>query len=454
MRGRLRRIAVLAFAALAATAGVALATGAAGDIVGADGSIQGCYQKNNGQLRVVSSAGECRPSELPVRWSQRGPQGPQGIQGLQGVRGPTGATGPQGPQGPQGEPGEQGEPGADGADGRDGVDGADGEDGATGPAGPEGPPGPGFVGSACTVPGGGEGTVRMTVAANGGIALTCQTAGSATCPSPLPSYPNSTTVCNAAGVVSIVCDSGFVNANGQIGDGCEVSGSTPEVCNGIDDDGDGVVDEGTGGQPSGNGVLVCQNGTLVLQCNAGVAGPTCQINLMTDVANCGAVGNSPPAGLNVASWVCVNGTLRIAQCQAGWSDANNSPVDGCETALDTDPAGNTQGTAIFLGTMDCFDTPSHGISGQISGANDHDWYRIRADGGWACLNDLDVTGFACAGGCSPFVAYDLITNQAVRANLTGPTSGMSYSDDTDIFIHVHALNPPASPVGWSMQFDL
>jgi len=345
MRGRLRRIAVLASAALVATAGVALATGAAGDIVGADGSIQGCYQKNNGQLRVVASAGECRPSELPVRWSQRGPegtQGPQGIQGPQGVRGPTGATGPQGPQGEQGEPGE---PGADGADGRDGVDGADGEDGEDGAAGPAGPPGPGFVGSGCTLPGGADGTVRMTVTANGSIALTCQAAGSSACPSPLPGYPNSTTACSDEGVISIVCDAGFVDANGLIG-------------------------------------------------------------------------------------------------------------DGCETPLDADPTGNTQATAVFLGPMDCFDSPSHGISGQISGANDHDWYRIRASGGTFCLNDLDVTGFGCSVPCSPFVAYDLMTNQATRTNLTGPSTGMSYSDDTDIFIHVHALNPSASPVGWSMQFNL
>jgi hypothetical protein len=30
--------------------------------------IYGCYQKNNGQLRIVNSTDQCRPSELPISW--------------------------------------------------------------------------------------------------------------------------------------------------------------------------------------------------------------------------------------------------------------------------------------------------------------------------------------------------------------------------------------------------
>ena len=87
------------------------------------GVINGCYQKNVGNLRVIdSSAGDsCRPSEIAISWSQTGPQGPQG------PKGDTGATGPIGPAGP---PGPKGDTGATGATG------------ATGPAGPAGPPGP------------------------------------------------------------------------------------------------------------------------------------------------------------------------------------------------------------------------------------------------------------------------------------------------------------------------
>jgi hypothetical protein len=49
-----------------------------------DGEIHACYQKNEGQLRVVDAQNgvSCRPSELPLVWNQKGL---------------TGATGPRGP---------------------------------------------------------------------------------------------------------------------------------------------------------------------------------------------------------------------------------------------------------------------------------------------------------------------------------------------------------------------
>jgi len=43
--------------------------------------IQGCYHKNNGQLRLVASPDECRVSEIPVSWNSQGPQGAPFIRG-------------------------------------------------------------------------------------------------------------------------------------------------------------------------------------------------------------------------------------------------------------------------------------------------------------------------------------------------------------------------------------
>src|SRR5690349_2504531 len=97
--------------------GAVLAGGAAATIAaipGADGVINGCYQKNVGNLRVIDPSGgdSCRPSEIPISWSQTGPQGPKGDtgatgatgpQGLKGDTGATGATGPAGPPGPSAE---------------------------------------------------------------------------------------------------------------------------------------------------------------------------------------------------------------------------------------------------------------------------------------------------------------------------------------------------------------
>lgn len=75
-----------------------------------NGVINGCYQKSAGDLRVIDpGAGQsCRPSEVPIRWSQAGAQGPRGPQGSPGPQGPAGS---QGPAGPQGSPGPQGPPG-------------------------------------------------------------------------------------------------------------------------------------------------------------------------------------------------------------------------------------------------------------------------------------------------------------------------------------------------------
>lgn len=113
-----KRIAALP-AVIALTASVAVAGGMiVASIPAPDGTITGCYQKNNGQLRVVESVSQCNPSEQVLTWQQQGPQGPQGPTGPQGPAGPQGATGPQGltgpagPAGPAGPEGPQGPPGA------------------------------------------------------------------------------------------------------------------------------------------------------------------------------------------------------------------------------------------------------------------------------------------------------------------------------------------------------
>ena len=94
-----------------AAVGAVLAGGAAfAAIPDSSGIINGCYQKNVGNLRVIdTSAGDsCRPSEVAISWSQTGPQGPKGDTGPTGPQGPKGDTGATGPQGVQGVPGTVG----------------------------------------------------------------------------------------------------------------------------------------------------------------------------------------------------------------------------------------------------------------------------------------------------------------------------------------------------------
>ena len=108
MRERLsRRALVLAVTALAVTVAgsVAYAT-----IPGADGTINGCYEKRTGMLRVIDSdaGARCTSLETPIAWSRQGPQGatgavgPTGPAGADGAQGPKGDAGPVGPAGPAG----------------------------------------------------------------------------------------------------------------------------------------------------------------------------------------------------------------------------------------------------------------------------------------------------------------------------------------------------------------
>lgn len=73
---------VALLALIVALGGVAVAA-----IPGSDGTIRACYQKGNGNLRVVDSSGDCRPNEAPLEWNRTGERGATGA---------TGATGPAG----------------------------------------------------------------------------------------------------------------------------------------------------------------------------------------------------------------------------------------------------------------------------------------------------------------------------------------------------------------------
>lgn len=129
-RRRSRRAWSLGGAAVAFAAAGSLAWAA---IPGGNGLITACYDKTQGDLRVVETGAECRKYEHVLSWNERGVPGPTG---------PTGAQGPQGDQGPQGEQGVQGERGLQGEQGPAGADGAQGPTGETGPEGPRGFTGP------------------------------------------------------------------------------------------------------------------------------------------------------------------------------------------------------------------------------------------------------------------------------------------------------------------------
>lgn len=170
---------------LGAAGGTAWAAGAIGSIVAADGTINGCYLQQNGQLRVVAAGEACRDSELPLSWAQQGPAGAAGERGAPGERGQKGEKGDPGVQGEMGLPGPAG---PEGAPGPAGPAGAKGEVGDPGPAGlkgekgDQGPPGPAsglsdideLEGLSCDAPGNESGAVKL-VQSGAALSFTCET---------------------------------------------------------------------------------------------------------------------------------------------------------------------------------------------------------------------------------------------------------------------------------------
>ncbi|MFI5394183.1 MAG: hypothetical protein ACHQ9S_01505 [Candidatus Binatia bacterium] len=47
--------------------------------------INGCYQKQNGQLRILLAGQQCGPSEMAISWNIQGPPGPPGMNNVERV---------------------------------------------------------------------------------------------------------------------------------------------------------------------------------------------------------------------------------------------------------------------------------------------------------------------------------------------------------------------------------
>jgi hypothetical protein len=63
----------------------------------------------------------------------------------------------------------------------------------------------------------------------------------------------------------------------------------------------------------------------------GVRSNGCEVNLTSDIANCGSCRRycSAPRAMSA----CVGGGCRVASCNSGWGDCNGSLADGCERSL-------------------------------------------------------------------------------------------------------------------------
>jgi len=229
------------------------------------------------------------------------------------------------------------------------------QQGPAGPAGPQGAAGNNasiasidqLVGISC---GGGQGIVSIVEDAphSDKYLLKCN----------IPDTPcavaNGAGTCNHYGdVTAVVCNANFANIDGNLSNGCETNLLTSLAnCGAI----------GSAVPIIANGTATCTNGVPTLQsCTANFAdidgslSNGCEINLLADVSNCGTVGNVVPAVAN-ATKSCTGG-LPSYTCSAGFGNADSNWANGCETDLRTSltncgSVGNVV-PAIANGTSAC-----------------------------------------------------------------------------------------------------
>jgi hypothetical protein len=137
--------------------------------------------------------------------------------------------------------------------------------------------------------------------------------------------PNAAQTCTNGACQVALCNAGFAHCSGPVSNGCEVNvttnlnncGACGVVCN--------LPNATSSCSNSACQVVSCSPGFG--NCN-GIASDGCEVNLNTNVNNCGNCGlvcnppNSTP--------LCNNGACQILSCVPGFANCNGSIADGCE----------------------------------------------------------------------------------------------------------------------------
>ncbi len=204
-------------------------------------------------------------------------------------------------------------------------------------------------------------------------------------------FPHAAPVCSSGTCGIASCLPGWVNANGQLADGCEYacvpSNGGVEICDGVDNDCDTLIDEGFNLTSDVNNCGACNNvctaaNVLASQCttgNCGVVACTngfancdgvystgCEININTNVNSCGSCGNV--CNLPNAGEACLGGICQVATCEGSFRNCNGTHPDGCEININTS-VSNCGGCGNVCNTPNATNTCTGGTCGFTCPAN-------------------------------------------------------------------------------------
>ena len=227
------------------------------------------------------------------------------------------------------------------------------------------------------------------------------------CPTPMNAMPGCTMGTCGIGM----CNTGFVDCDKTLSNGCETNVTTDvKNCGGC-----GNVCAVSGGSAkcsAGKCAVGSCSGTLK-DCNMSAA-DGCEADTSRDVNNCGGCGIVCKLGANEATAACVAGVCQVATCAAGFADCNAKATDGCETNIATD-ISNCGACAAACGTPTNVATPSCtsgkcGVSKCSAGFADCDKsfsdgceVNLQNDAGNcnACGNACPSGGSCASGTCCP-----------------------------------------------------
>jgi hypothetical protein len=162
--------------------------------------------------------------------------------------------------------------------------------------------------------------------------------------------------CSAEGVCIVkTCAPGRADCNGLPGDGCEADLSAPATC-------------GSCTVACGGGNPLCTPTGCAASCPGGTTqcGSSC-VDTKTNADNCGQCGKKCAQVTNGAA-VCNNSNCAV-QCNAGFGDCNNNPLDGCEPLQQFFLDGDGDGVGGATTQMAC--TPP-GANWVTTGGDCHD----------------------------------------------------------------------------------